>query len=180
MRSHFSHFLHLLICGTSWLIPGEQKWLYRAVLSFSRGSKSFLSPGHVSVVATGLKTFNPSPVLSVWTLHPYLRPQSLHRILFFHHPDPEAEQAFLPFLCIGERSSSGPLSKESRTPLGSWPCRGISALLSCRHQLETSRLNTFSLLLQTRKRKNIYKNVEIAISRKENQNPYQNTSNKKM
>lgn len=60
--------------------------------------------------------------------------------------------------------------------MGLWPNGGFSAVLSCRHQAETSQLNTLSLLLQMRKRKNTYKNVKTAISRKENQNPYQTSS----
>lgn len=100
----------------------------------------------------------------------------MHRSLFLPHPDPEAECAFLSFLCTGERNRFGPLSKEAGISVGLWPYGGFSAVLSCRHQAETSQLNTLSLLLQMRKRKNIYKNVKTAISRKENQNPYQTSS----
>lgn len=83
---------------------------------------------------------------------------------------------FLVIFLHWREESFGPLSKEAGTSARLWPYGGFSAVLSCRHQAETSQLNTLSLLLQTRKRKNTYEDVKTAVSRKETQNPYQPSS----
>lgn len=131
----------------------------------SQGSKGFLGPGHVLVGATGPRLLTPVRLCMFGLCLHTEGFQVCTEAFFSPAQTPRQTQLSCVSLCWREEESR-PTSRGGGDPVGVPASqRGLSPPAVLQAPRRNQPVNTFSLV-QTRKRKNIYKNVKIAISRK--------------